>query len=123
MSNISENITLKKMLDAVIIPVKTAIPVGVIIVELITNSIKHAFPKNSSGLITLSLKKTNTGAVIEVRDDGTGLPKGVDIATVDSLGLKLVQNLVYQICGSIEIYSKKGTQCVIEFPIEKDTTC
>ncbi len=120
--NISGNITLKKTCDAVTSSVKTAIPVGIIIAELITNSIKHAFPDSIRGTITLSLKKNKTDAQLEVKDNGTGLPEKFDISSVDSLGLKLVNILVEQIDGSIKIKSKDGTRCIIKFPLEQNAS-
>ncbi len=117
LSNISGNITLKNKCDSIITPVKTAIPVGIIITELITNSIKHAFPDNRKGTIDLSLKKTKTGAQLEVKDNGAGLPEGFDISAADSLGLKLVDILVDQIGGSYKFENKNGTRCHVDFPI------
>ncbi len=117
--DISGNIAFKEKCDPVTVPVKTAVPVGIIVAELITNSIKYAFPGNRSGEIFLLLKKAENGVSIEVRDDGIGLPEGLDISTVDSLGLKLVYSLADQIDGSFKIENKNGTWCVVEFPIEE----
>ena len=118
----SENITLKKDCEAIIIPVKKAISIGIIVTELITNSIKHAFSKNRKGIISLSLKKTSTGAVIEIKDNGKGLPDEFDITALDSMGLTLVNVLVKQIDGSFKIESKNGTHSTVEFPIEEDAS-
>ncbi len=115
--DISGNITLKKKCDHVTVPVKTAVPVGIIIAELITNSIKYAFPDNKSGTISLSLKKNKASTVIVVKDDGVGLPEGFDLSEVNSLGLKLVYALVDQIDGSFKITEDNGTSCILEFPI------
>ncbi|MFC1670361.1 PAS domain S-box protein [Spirochaetota bacterium] len=120
-SNLSytlENITLTQKVDAVTISVRKAIPIGLIIVELITNSIKYAFPDNIKGEITLSLKKAKQNAVIEVSDNGKGLPDGFDISDIDSMGLMLVNALVVQIDGNFKIESKKGTRCIVEFKLE-----
>lgn len=106
------------MIDNITVPVEIAISVGIITVELITNSIKHAFPGNRAGTITLSLKKKNAGAVIEVKDDGTGIPEGFDISSSDSLGLMLVNTQVQQIDGNFKITSENGTRSVLDFPIE-----
>ena len=76
---------------------------------------------NIKGEITLSLKKIDAGAVIEVSDNGIGLPEGFDISNIDSMGLKLVNILVKQIDGNFKIESKNGTRCQVEFMIEKDT--
>ncbi len=116
----SNDITFQKRCASVSIPVKTAIPIGIIIVELITNSIKHAFPGKKGGIIKLSLEKTDGGAVIEITDNGAGLPGDFEISSVDSLGLKFVQILTIQINGDLKIENRGGVRCTISFPIEKD---
>ena len=115
---ISKKITFENKLDAIIVAVKTAIPLGIITAELITNSFKHAFPANKKGKIILLLKKSNIGAIIEVNDNGKGLPDEFNISSIDSLGLQLVHALAEQVDGSFKIESKKGTKCVLEFPVE-----
>ncbi len=114
---VSSNITLKKDCDAIIIPVKIAISIGIIVAELITNSIKHAFPKNRKGIISLSLKNSGAKAFIEINDNGKGLPEGFDMSALDSMGLTLVNALVEQIDGSFKITEDNGTSCILEFPI------
>ena len=61
-----------------------------------------------------SKNKKNRG----VKDNGIGLPEGLDLSTVDSLGLKLVNGLINQIDGIFKFESKNGVRCIIEFPIE-----
>lgn len=122
LNNLSLKINLETRCDAIILPVKICIPIGIIVTELITNSIKHAFPENRSGTITVSLKKTNIGAIIEIMDNGTGLPEGFDISAAMSLGLNLIQILVEQIDGSFKIESSDGTRGILEFPVTKNTS-
>ncbi len=117
--NLSENIHLNNQCDAITASVKIATPVGLILTELTTNAVKHAFPGGRSGAVTVSLCKTPDGAVIVVEDNGAGFPEGFDLATNDSLGLMLVQALVGQIQGSFRIEHGNGTRCVVEFPIEE----
>ena len=113
----STNITLKKSFDEITIKVKTAISLGLLVTELISNSIKYAFPDNRKGSITITLKKTDTTAIIEVMDNGIGLPEGFDLSTIDSLGLTIVNSMVNQINGNIKIEGRNGTRCVVEFPV------
>lgn len=120
--SISGNITFKRRCDVVTSPVKVAATVGIIFVELITNSIKHAFPANRSGTIAVILRKSGTGAVIDIKDDGIGFPEGFDISTADSLGLKIIHALAGQIDGSLKMERGDGTRFVMEFPIEGCTS-
>lgn len=113
----SNNAVLEKACDAVTVPVKIAIPVGIIIVELITNAIKHAFPGGKAGTIKMVLKKINSGVVVEIADNGKGLPGEFDISTVNSLGLKLIHAMVKQINGSIAFENATGTRCVMKFSV------
>jgi len=114
---ISDNITLQQTCDAITLPIKTAIPLGIIITELITNSIKYAFPAGRCGTVTLSLKKTDAGTAIEVGDDGIGIPEGFDPSSGNTLGLNLVTILAKQINGNFTIEGRNGTRCVLEFPL------
>ncbi|MFC1669745.1 PAS domain S-box protein [Spirochaetota bacterium] len=114
---ISENVTITKDLNAVRMPVKYAVYVGIIIAELITNSIKHAFPDEKKGIINLKLKKTKKGAAIEIKDNGIGLPKDFDISKINSMGLNLVHDLVNQIDGTYKIEGNKPTKFTITFDI------
>lgn len=76
----------------------TAIPCGLIINELVTNALKHAFAGRTKGRITISIAcRDSMHAVLTVRDDGTGLPKGFSAAQQTSSGLTLVQILVEQL--------------------------
>ena len=98
--------------------VDTAIPCGLIVTELVTNALKHAFLSAVSGSISV-------GAVIEpenrltltVRDDGIGLPQNVDFHHSGSLGLELVNSLVRQLNAAIEIGRERGTTFRIRFPL------
>lgn len=122
LKEMSLSINIKVKLDTITVPVKFAIPIGIIVTELITNSIKYAFPGNQGGTIKLSMEKTDTGAAIEVTDDGTGLPKDFDISATGSLGLSLVEALTRQIKGSFKIEGNDGTRSVLEFPINDNNS-
>jgi two-component sensor histidine kinase len=96
--------------------IETSIPVGLIIDELVSNSLKYAFPHNQEGKITLSLKCCNKEYKLVISDDGIGLPPEFDFKNVEStLGLKLVNSLVKQLDGSIELDKNHGTQFTIKF--------
>jgi two-component sensor histidine kinase len=100
----------------------TIIPLGLIMNEAISNSLKHAFPDDSEGEIKLSLKriKDNTGEtayMLTIKDNGKGMPEEFDPegVTVSSLGLTLIHSLASQLDGSVNIINKIGTEIQVYF--------
>ena len=94
----------------------TAIPCGLIINELITNSLKHAFPGERSGTISLSFKQLKSrDFLLTVSDDGIGIPEDVDITSTNTLGMQLVTVLVGQLGGTLKVKRKEGTSFTIRF--------
>ncbi|MCK4718398.1 MAG: sensor histidine kinase, partial [Thermoplasmata archaeon] len=108
---------LKIDVEEVCIGMDEAIPCGLIINELVSNSLKHAFPDRRKGEISICLLSTGDGgAELEVRDDGVGLPEGVGIDGTETLGLRLVDILTQeQLNGSLEMEGGKGTMFKIKF--------
>lgn len=105
-------------LDNVSLDVDRAISCGLIINELVSNSLKYAFPENKIGEITLSLKRSDDNKLIMiVADNGIGLPRNLDYRKTDSLGLQLVTALVEQIDGEIDLNTSKGTVFTINFKL------
>jgi two-component sensor histidine kinase len=99
-----------------IINLDKAIPCGIIINELMSNSFKYAFEKNSHGIIHVELKQNENDAyVLCVSDNGRGLPEGLDVITTPTLGLQLVNSLVGQLEGDLEIDLTAGTSFIINF--------
>ncbi len=95
--------------------INTAIPVGLIINELLTNSLKYAFPQGS-GKLSLKLQTTNNQYLLTVADDGIGLPANFQIDQTKTLGFQLVNRLLIQLRGSIELNGNEGTKFCIKFP-------
>jgi len=94
--------------------IDTAIPLGLIINELVSNAYKYAFDKHGSGNINISIKpKTGFDYELEIRDDGKGMP--VDAEKGNSLGLKLVKILSRQLRGTFSFKSDKGAVFLIQF--------
>lgn len=116
-ANISLNISLHIDLDLIVAPVKIAIPIGMIVNELLTNAFKYAFPDNRKGNISVTLRNFDTRGVIEIVDDGVGLPDGLDIENTDSLGLTLVRTLTSMINGTLHMEFSDGIQWKLEFPV------
>jgi PAS domain S-box-containing protein len=101
------------------ISLNQAYPLGLITNELISNSLKYAFPENKKGEITVSLKKLDKEFELIIMDDGVGMPDDFDWKNSSTLGFKLVRTLVEnQLDGSIDKESKKGTKFIIKFNIE-----
>lgn len=98
------------------LPLDTAIPCGLIINELITNALKHAYPDGQRGKVTVGLHETDGDLlVLTVNDDGIGLPADVDPATTRTLGLNLVSILTRQLQGTLRIERNSGTAFRITF--------
>jgi PAS domain S-box-containing protein len=106
----SDQITFTTKGEDINVLIDTAIPVGLIINELITNALKYAFPGNRRGEIKITLFRTEKNElVIEVSDNGAGLPKGFDLQKDSHLGIGLVIDLVeHQLQGKISFISKQG---------------
>jgi two-component sensor histidine kinase len=97
------------------------IPIGLILNEAITNSLKHAFPGNGAGQIMISLKRTfPSHFVLCVRDNGCGLPAGFDGADSNSMGLRLMRGLSEDIEGRFTIASDNGTVITLEFDYDAE---
>jgi PAS domain S-box-containing protein len=94
--------------------IDTAIPLGLIINELVTNIVKYAFP-NSKGIITIKLNSLPEHMELTIADDGIGFPKDVNMKNIDTLGLELVKNLVNQLEGNLILNRKNGTEFKITF--------
>jgi PAS domain S-box-containing protein len=93
----------------------TAIPCGLIINELLTNSLKYAFAEGKKGKIDIIIKQKGELITITIADNGKGLPSTIDFRNTESLGLQLVVSLIEQINGKIKLDTKKGTKFTIEF--------
>ncbi|UTB32182.1 MAG: ATP-binding protein [Methanobacterium sp. ERen5] len=101
--------------DDIELNIETSIPCGLIISELVSNSFKYAFPDGKTGKITVSLRNHGDGYLLIVGDDGVGLPEDLEFTRTDSLGLELVNNLVDQVDGTIELDKRCGTKFIIKF--------
>ncbi|MDP9190090.1 MAG: PAS domain S-box protein [Acidobacteriota bacterium] len=103
----------------VLLGIDVAVPCGLIINELLSNALKHAFPDERRGTIAVELEDCGDGICqVLVRDDGIGLPPNLDPATVTTLGLQLVAGLVQQIDGTLTVVSGDGgTAFTIRFPM------
>ena len=105
-----DTIALKFDIDDVPLEIDRAIPCGLILNELITNALKHAFPNGRKGTVNVNMKKAqNEKILLTVQDDGIGLPPQTDIRATQSLGFQLVNTLARQLKATIEIGRSHGT--------------
>lgn len=117
----SSGISLEIEVDDVALPVSRVIPCGLILNELITNALKHAFPGRDRGVIKIEVRQMDDRVVVTVTDDGVGMPEGLDPNTSSSLGMQLVGMLSKQLDGRVEILRGYGTSIRLTF-LRKDET-
>ncbi|WP_269852102.1 sensor histidine kinase [Methanosarcina horonobensis] len=132
----NKNIHLKLDMESAFLGMDTGIPLGIIINELVSNSLKHAFPTERDGEVQIKLHRLHIDEnresnrdqdrcdvsefLLIVSDNGIGLPENIDFRHTSSLGLQLVNILVDQIEGNIELKRGKGTEFRIKF---REKTC
>jgi PAS domain S-box-containing protein len=124
---VGEHITLAIATNGLTLTLNTAIPCGLIINELVSNSLKYAFPNDRPGHISLSLQREQSDhpdvgeqIILIVADNGVGIPEAVDLQTTTSLGLRIVRNLVDQMKGKIVLNRDSGSSFQISFPQTSD---
>ncbi|HUK89935.1 MAG TPA: PAS domain S-box protein [Blastocatellia bacterium] len=109
--------------DKVVVDIDSAIPLGLIITESVSNSLKHAFPGDRGGHIEVYLhKRPDDSLVLAIADNGIGLPEEFDMASSGSLGLRLIRELAVQLRGTSEIIRRApGTEIRISFGFARHT--
>jgi two-component sensor histidine kinase len=104
-----ETITTKIKADDVLLGLDAAVPCGLILNELVSNALKHAFPNGKTGEIWVELAAgQNQQVKLRVSDDGIGFPETLNWQNTNSLGLNLVNSLVNQLEGVIKLGSSNG---------------
>ncbi|MCE5214816.1 MAG: PAS domain S-box protein [Methanobacterium sp.] len=112
----SGRINLKINKEEIGMDINTAIPLSLIVNELVTNSLKHAFPEDRTGDIEIDFHSKDDKYELIVKDNGVGLPEDLDYTRTDSLGMQLVTSLTAQIDGEIEMERTEGTTFKIILP-------
>jgi two-component sensor histidine kinase len=102
--------------EPAVVPLDRAVPVGLIVNELLTNAAKHAFP-GGEGAVQVSLARQAGALVVEVVDDGVGLPSGAGLEKAGSLGFRLVRQLAVQAGAAIQIDGSSGVRARIQVPV------
>ena len=109
-------VKLREKMEDLHLDINRAIPLGLIINEIVSNSLKHGFPASKKGEVRITLKSTDEGKVVlKIKDTGIGIPDGIEMENPQTLGLQLVNALVSQIGGRIELMKQKGTVYKIAF--------
>jgi PAS domain S-box-containing protein len=119
MAQMERLVTVTRNIEALALTIDTAIPCGLILNELITNSLQHAFPDGRKGNIRISFSRCETGSKCEIiyEDDGVGIPTDVDFSASGSLGMLLIESLTDQLKGELNIENNDGINVRIRFPL------
>jgi PAS domain S-box-containing protein len=111
-----DRVALDLCVDDQSIVLDTAVPIGLILNELMTNSLKHAFPNRRKGCIKIKITNDCAGvSSLRYEDDGVGVPPGFDFYNGETLGLKLIRSIGSQINGDVRFESSGGVACSISF--------
>lgn len=110
------NIHFDYQIDDSYLPMDLAIPCGLIINELISNSFKYAFANRNEGIISIHFEQNSDEEfLLTVADNGVGIPSDVNILKTKSLGMKILHRLVQQIDGELTSDFSNGTKFIIQF--------
>lgn len=112
----SSRIKLELSHESVLITISKAVPCGLIINELLSNSLKHAFPGERKGTITISFSCTDHEYLLEYSDNGIGISNNDYLIHPTTLGLELIKGLTKQLQGTVELNQRQGTTYRIKFP-------
>lgn len=120
-SGVQDRVTYRIDADPVPITSDQSVPLALICTECLSNAIEHGLAGGGDLSIDISLKLAGDDrAVLEVRDDGVGLPDGYDIASSQSLGLQIARQFANQLGGTIQMHSDNGTLVRLDFPLQRD---
>ncbi|MGE3763598.1 MAG: CHASE domain-containing protein, partial [Kofleriaceae bacterium] len=113
----ARNVTATTDVEGISLPIQRAIPCGLIVNELVTNALKHAFPDGRAGSIAVTMKPSGDHVELVVSDDGVGLPSSLDPAKAKTLGLDLVYTFAEQLDATVDVTSTTtGASFTLRFP-------
>jgi len=115
--NVSEDcIQLHINVEPIFLNIETATPCGLIINELVSNSLKHAFPDDREGIVSIDCHQQSDGQIhLVISDNGIGFPEALDFQDTESMGFQVVCTLIEQLEGTIELQRTHGTSFAIQF--------
>jgi two-component sensor histidine kinase len=111
------NLTIEKQFHDFQTNPRQLFSIGIIVNELLTNSVKYAFAGKESGLIKVSVTENEGNAILTIQDDGNGLAEGFDVNAQRGFGLMLVDVLSQQLGGSFTIENNNGARSTLKFPV------
>jgi two-component system, sensor histidine kinase PdtaS len=109
-----------QMDEQIVLALEQAIPCGLLATEILTNSIKHAFPERQKGKVKLTLAQTANKLTLEIGDDGVGLPASIELGQGNSLGMQLIPAFIAQLGAQVELSRQGGTNYSIYFYSTKE---
>jgi PAS domain S-box-containing protein len=110
-------VRVKLEMESIILNLERAVPCGLILNELVSNALKHAFPDGRRGEITVTMRRDNGNYRLSVADNGVGMAEAVDLPHTKTLGLRLVSIFVEQLQGTFNVERGEGTRFEIVFPV------
>ena len=112
------NIQINTEMKKIILDIETSMPLGLILNELITNTLKYGFNTGQEKVFSVKMTKDKEFYVLKVRNAGTPFPEDIDFRNTKSLGMQLVCLLTEQLNGTIELNRNGGTEFIITFPVD-----
>lgn len=118
----SPGVRMEVSAEPVVIPMSSAVPLALMANELLTNAMKYAFADRRNGRVSIELARHEESLELRVRDDGPGLPDGLDPARAASLGFVLLHQLARQIGASVEYSCEEGASFLVRSPLSRQAT-
>lgn len=118
--NKASSVKVDLQLEGIRLPVEQAVPCGLLVNELVANSLKHAQGDEGEGFLGVSMHRLKGNIKLEVRDQGPGLPEGFDLSRPQGLGLRVVQALARQLGATLAVERDGGTTFRVEFKAHAD---
>lgn len=110
----------REMDEQIVLALELAIPCGLLATEILTNSIKHAFPNQQKGQVQLRLTQKNQRITLQIGDNGIGLPLSIELGQGNSLGMQLIPAFISQLGAEVELNRQQGTEYSIHFLSGRD---
>jgi len=121
--NIARSMQFNLQIESIQLDLTHCVPLGLIMNEAITNAIKHAFPDQKEGIISVVFKHvTENHLLLTILDNGTGVPSNLNLEKPNTMGIKLMRGLIEDIEGTFSISNNNGTQITIDFIYDPDIT-